>query len=143
MTNKNRFLPQTLENLLQKDCDVDSSYFASFEIQKKRKESVKGKKLPNGRSIWHENKSGNISPLPYSCALRAGASYNYLLVDGVRRLTPRECERLMGWPDDHTRWDSDDNEITDGHRYRMCGNGVVSSVAKWVGEQVMRADDQT
>ena len=59
----------------------------------------------------------------------------------VRRLTPRECERLMGWPDDHTLLGSDDNEITDGHRYKMCGNGVVSSVAKWVGEQVMRADD--
>ena len=61
----------------------------------------------------------------------------------VRRLTPRECERLMGWPDDHTLLGSDDKEITDGHRYKMCGNGVVSSVAKWVGEQVMRADDQT
>ena len=61
----------------------------------------------------------------------------------VRRLTPRECERLMGWPDDHTLLGSDGKEITDGHRYKMCGNGVVSSVAKWVGEQVMRADDQT
>ena len=59
----------------------------------------------------------------------------------VRRLTPRECERLMGWPDDHTLLGSDDKEITDGHRYKMCGDGVVSSVAKWVGEQVMRADD--
>ena len=59
----------------------------------------------------------------------------------VRRLTPRECERLMGWPDDHTRWDSDDNEVTDGHRYRMCGNGVVSNVAKWVGERVMDAEN--
>ena len=47
----------------------------------------------------------------------------------------------MGWPDDHTLLGSDGNEITDGHRYKMCGNGVVSSVAKWVGEQVMRADD--
>ena len=59
----------------------------------------------------------------------------------VRRLTPRECERLMGWPDDHTLLGSDGKEITDGHRYKMCGNGVVSSVAKWVGEQVLRADD--
>ena len=41
-------------------------------------------------SIWHENKSGNISSYPYSCALRAVDSYNYLLVNGERRLTPRE-----------------------------------------------------
>jgi DNA (cytosine-5)-methyltransferase 1 len=59
---------------------------------------IRGKKLPPGRSIWHENKSGNISPLPYSCALRAGASYNYLLVDGIRRLTMREMLNLQGFP---------------------------------------------
>ncbi|EDN70366.1 Site-specific DNA methylase [Beggiatoa sp. PS] len=50
-------------------------------------------------SIWHENKSGHISALEYSCALRAEASYNYLLVNGVRRLTPRELLRLQGFPD--------------------------------------------
>ena len=49
-------------------------------------------------SIWHENKSGNISSHPYSCALRAGASYNYLLVNGERRLTPVEMLRLQGFP---------------------------------------------
>ena len=75
-------------------------------------------------------------------SLRAGTKQSTGVVEmAVRRLTPRECERLMGWPDDHTLLGSDGNEITDGHRYKMCGNGVVSSVAKWVGEQVMRADD--
>jgi len=58
---------------------------------------------------------------------------------GVRRLTPLECERLMGWPDDHTRWADDDSEIADSHRYRMCGNGVASPVAQWVGEQIVHA----
>lgn len=52
---------------------------------------------------------------------------------GVRRLTPLECERLMGWPDDHTRWADDGTEIPDGSRYRLCGNGVVASVAAWIG----------
>jgi len=51
------------------------------------------------QTIWHENKCGNISPLTYSCALRAGASYNYLLVDGKRRLTSREMLRLQGCPE--------------------------------------------
>ena len=93
-----RFPQLTLEDLLDGDSEVDPFYFASPKIRKSRKESVKGKELPDGRSIWHENKSGNISALPYSCALRAGASYNYLLVDGVRRLTMREMLRLQGFP---------------------------------------------
>ena len=74
-------------------------------------------------------------------SLRAGTKQSTGVVEmAVRRLTPRECERLMGWPDDHTLLGSDGKEITDGHRYKMCGNGVVSSVAKWVGEQVMRVN---
>jgi len=57
---------------------------------------------------------------------------------GVRRLTPRECERLQGWPDDHTRWDSNGKEIADGPRYKMIGNGVASPVAKYVCECIER-----
>jgi len=54
----------------------------------------------------------------------------------VRRLTPLECERLQGWPDDHTRWTADGKEQADTNRYRQCGNGVASPVARWVGEQL-------
>lgn len=59
---------------------------------------------------------------------------------GVRRLTPRECERLMGWPDEHTRWTADGREISDSHRYRMCGNGVVSPVAEWIGHRLVAVE---
>jgi DNA (cytosine-5)-methyltransferase 1 len=63
-----------------------------------------------------------------------------VVVDGVRHLTPRECERLMGWPDDHTRWTADDREISNSHRYRMIGNGVVATVAEWLGHRLMAVD---
>ncbi len=86
-----------LTEILEEDKKVDSSLFASEDIQLKRREKLKSP--PPFPSIWHENKSGNISPLPYSCALRAGASYNYLLVNGVRRLSGRELLRLQGFPD--------------------------------------------
>jgi DNA (cytosine-5)-methyltransferase 1 len=58
----------------------------------------------------------------------------------VRRLTPLECERLMGWPDDHTRWKVDGTEQADSHRYRQCGNGVASPVAQWVAEQIRKVE---
>ncbi len=54
----------------------------------------------------------------------------------VRRLTPLECERLMGWPDDHTRWTADGTEQADTHRYRQCGNGVATPVAKWIAKHL-------
>jgi DNA (cytosine-5)-methyltransferase 1 len=58
----------------------------------------------------------------------------------VRRLTPLECERLMGWPDDHTRYKADGTEQADTHRYKQCGNGVASPVAKWVAEQIAKVE---
>lgn len=55
----------------------------------------------------------------------------------VRRLTPRECERLQGWPDDHTRYGNGGREIADGPRYRMIGNGVAMPCAEWIGRRLM------
>jgi len=56
----------------------------------------------------------------------------------VRLLMPVECERLMGWSSDHTRWRSDGSEQTDNQRYKQCGNGVAAPVASWVGSQIIR-----
>jgi DNA (cytosine-5)-methyltransferase 1 len=58
---------------------------------------------------------------------------------GVRRLTPRECERLQGFPDDWTRWTADDRELADSARYRMCGNAVAVPVAHWIGRRIVAA----
>jgi len=57
----------------------------------------------------------------------------------VRRLTPLECERLQGWPDDHTRWRADGKEQKDSPRYKQIGNGVASPVAEWVGRRIIQA----
>lgn len=54
----------------------------------------------------------------------------------VRRLTPIECERLMGWPDNHTLYRADGKLNSDSSRYRMCGNGVASPVIKWIIDQI-------
>jgi len=58
----------------------------------------------------------------------------------VRRLTEIECERLMGWPDNHTLNRADGKKTASNQRYKMCGNGVASPVAQWVAEQIMAAE---
>jgi DNA-cytosine methyltransferase len=54
-----------------------------------------------------------------------------------RRLMPIECERLMGWPDRWTERGIDeqgrDYALSDSARYKLCGNGVASPVAGWIG----------
>ena len=55
----------------------------------------------------------------------------------VRRLTPLECERLMGWPDNYTAHGITDEgqlvDIANTNRYRICGNGIVATVTEWIG----------
>ena len=110
-----------LSEVLEKK--VAKKHYASEYIVEKRKEAHKSAyKL----SIWHENKSGNICSYAYSCALRAGASYNYLLVNGERRLTPREMFRLQGFPESYKIIDND------GQARKQAGNAVPVNLVKAV-----------
>jgi site-specific DNA-cytosine methylase len=94
-------------------------------------------------SIGYEEQSlDKPEPVTFAKSRRAQShhaqtfiAHNQPLV--VRRLTPLECERLMGWPDNHTA-EGVNGKVSDTQRYRMCGNGVASPVAKWVGEQIMK-----
>lgn len=54
---------------------------------------------------------------------------------GVRRLTPIECERLMGWPDNWTAQTTTGPQA-DSHRYRQTGNGVVANITQWIGQRL-------
>ena len=58
----------------------------------------------------------------------------------VRRLTPLECERLMGLPDDWTRWQADGTEQSDSARYRQCGNAVAVPVVEWIARRMVAVD---
>lgn len=111
--------------------DVPAEYFASAHIQEKRR--AKRSPTTEEPTIWHENKSGNISAYPYSCALRAGASYNYLLVNGERRLTPREMFRLQGFPESFTI------AASYSQARKQAGNSLPVPVAKAVIRNVLEA----
>ncbi len=121
--------PYNLSDILEPDEDVDPSLFATDRIVEKRHERTKGKSLFYP-SIWHENKSGNISVLDYSCALRTGASYNYLLVNGVRRPSSRELLRLQGFPEKYI--------IAVSHQdiRRQTGNSVAVPMIRMVAQKI-------
>jgi DNA (cytosine-5)-methyltransferase 1 len=110
------------------EADVAEKHFASQKIRQKRRDKHTPAHTP---SVWHENKSGHVSSYPYSCALRAGASYNYLLVNGERRLTPREMLRLQGFPDSYKI------VVSDFQARKQAGNSVPVNVVRAVLESVL------
>jgi len=119
-----------LNDILENEENIDPKYFASDHIVKKRMERHTSKYNPG---IWHENKAGNITSYPFSCALRAGASYNYLLVDGKRRPTLRELLRLQGFPDSFLI------VCNDRQTRKQAGNAVPVNVIKAVLQEVIDA----
>ena len=62
----------------------------------------------------------------------------HLIVENcaVRRLTPRECERLQGFPDDWTAVLFRGKPAADGPRYKALGNSMAVNVMRWIGERI-------
>ena len=60
----------------------------------------------------------------------------------VRRLTPRECERLQGFPDDYTAIEYRKKPAADGPRYRALGNSMAVPVMRWIGERIRMVEGQ-
>jgi DNA (cytosine-5)-methyltransferase 1 len=80
---------------------------------------------PNGRGYRIDAEAaagGHLQPLPGT---------------GVRRLTPRECERLQGFPDDWTLIPWMGKPAPDSRRYAALGDAVTVPVARWLGERLM------
>lgn len=62
-----------------------------------------------------------------------------LTSNGVRRLTPRECERLQGFPDDWTLIQWRGKPAPDSRRYAALGDAVTVPVARWLGDRLAAA----
>ena len=88
-------------------------------------------------SDTHATLDANNGPRRHSGTLRDGK---------VRRLTPRECERLQGFPDDYTQiaWrNKAPDACPDGPRYKAMGNSMAVPVMQWIGKRIqMMENDQ-
>jgi hypothetical protein len=97
----------------------------------------------NGMAVAYDEYNDTIGADVHH-ALRAGTkqSTGVMTTMAVRRLTPLECERLMGWPDGWTATKADGTPQSDTHRYKQCGNGIASPVAQWIAQQLLQLDKE-
>ena len=71
---------------------------------------------------------------------RRGDQSGVLTASAVRRLTPRECERLQGFPDDWTLVPYRGKPATDSPRYKAIGNSWAVNCARWIGQRIAYVD---
>jgi DNA (cytosine-5)-methyltransferase 1 len=130
---------KTLADILEPDDEVDKKHFLSDYFRKKLKAKLReqNKKITLRPVILHENKGGNLGIHQHSCALRANGSYNYLTVNGERRLSPREMLRLQGFPDTFRI------VVPDTQARKQAGNSVVVPQIAAVACAMIQAMNQT
>ena len=75
--------------------------------------------------------------------LQASAQHGIGVASAVRRLTPRECERLQGFPDDWTLVPVRGKPAADGPRYKALGNSMAVPVMRWIGERIASVEAMT
>jgi DNA (cytosine-5)-methyltransferase 1 len=72
----------------------------------------------------------------------AAAGYMALTsTSAVRRLTPVECERLQGFPDDYTLTPHRNKPMADGPRYKALGNSMAVPVMHWIGKRIQMVEN--
>ena len=99
-------------------------------------ENIIGRKPENGG-----NGKGFQENLSYT--LDTAGVHGVCIRSFARKLTPLECERLMGFPDNWTRisWrGKPPEECPDNHRYRACGNSMCVNVMRWIGNRIDMVD---
>jgi DNA (cytosine-5)-methyltransferase 1 len=78
-----------------------------------------------------------------SFTLQAAHSHAVATQSAVRRLTPRECERLQGFPDDYTLVPHRNKPMSDGPRYKALGNSMAVPVMHWIGKRIQMVEDMS
>ena len=122
---------QTLADILEPDDSIDEKLWVRDEIKNSRIERMKAElERPY---ITHENVAGAITPHHFSCALRAGASANYILINNERRPSARELLRLQGFPDTYKI------VVSYSSIRKQTGNSVAIPVIKAVAAEMLKA----
>lgn len=121
---------KTLTDILEDS--VSDRYYVREEIKNSRISRLKDKNYPKPY-ISHENIGGSITPHPYSSALRAGASANYILINDERRPTERELLRLQGFPDDFKI------VVSYTQLRKQAGNSVAVPVIEAVAKEMLKS----
>lgn len=92
-------------------------------------------------AVAYQCHGNNVGPMG---TIRSGnqgitGGVSFIANSTVRRLTPRECERLMGFPDDWTLVPYRGKPAADGPRYRAIGNSMAVPCMAWIGRRIMEA----
>jgi DNA (cytosine-5)-methyltransferase 1 len=91
--------------------------------------------------LYNGTLTGDVAATMGTRGSSVNASGPTVLASAVRRLTPRECERLQGFPDDYTLIPWRNGMASDGPRYKALGNSMAVPCMAWIGRRIQAVED--
>ena len=135
LLNTKWFLPQNRERIYLVGCLGAGSGKQIFPITENNRQvnDIQGQQANTCTLTTRYEAGGNGS---YIIERELDAQKTELKQNKIRRLTPVECERLQGFPDNWTKTGKELGEISDSQRYKMCGNAVTVNVVEAVAKKI-------
>jgi DNA (cytosine-5)-methyltransferase 1 len=128
---------------LRRDAGADPSTEATTTLKATAGDQMPHIAYAQGVDLYNQELTGDVH-----CPLRTAGGHGApatLQSMAVRRLTPVECERLQGFPDNYSQipWKGKSaSECPDGPRYKACGNSMAVPVMRWIGERIQKQIEQ-
>lgn len=120
--------------------DIGQGRFGNTEASGRKKNENPFRVEEDLRRVGEKPIAINLNQDPVTSYVSPSIGYNFRIGVfshfGLRRLTPVECERLQGFPDNWTLYGNDGRVVSDKSRYRMLGNAVSTPIAKWIGSRI-------
>ena len=91
-------------------------------------------------TIVHGTQDPCVSDIAFAQGRNNGGENVMVQAMAVRRLSPKECERLQGFPDNYTDIKSKNKPTPDGPRYKALGNSMAVPVMRWIGERIQKVE---
>jgi DNA (cytosine-5)-methyltransferase 1 len=118
---------------------------ALTERRTKEARKIRRKMMKEEGRDWSPRRGKELVPRKDGLGncLTTGQTKEHLLLEPefrIRKLTPLECERLMGLPDEWTKYgnfEGEEKELSDTQRYRMAGNGIIPAVVEEILKRLL------
>ena len=115
-------------------CGIGEAGEAMFTITKANSHAVAQP------TIVHGTQDPCVSDIAFAQGRNNGGENVMVQAMAVRRLTPKECERLQGFPDNYTDIKTNGKATPDGPRYKALGNSMAVPVMAWIGKRIKEVD---
>lgn len=128
------------ENIINRDAKNGGN---GIGVQEELQYTLNTSGVP-GVCCFVKNDAARDSSKDVAMTLRGQAEHAVSYSSTVRRLMPVECERLMGFPDNHTQieWNGKPKEqCPDGPRYKACGNSMPCNSMQYIGKRIQMVED--